>query len=133
MSKTKADVKELRKFALTLFCALGILGAILLWRKRDVGFVLWGIGSAALLIAWVQPVILRPVYKYWMKLALVLGIISSHVILALLYYVVFTPLGLAMRLLGKNPLVLQPEKGLKSYWITREGGEFDKGRCEKMF
>jgi hypothetical protein len=128
-----ADVKELRKFALTMFCALGILGAILVWRKRDIGFVLWGMGTAGLLIAWVRPRVLNLVYKYWMKLAMVLGLISSHVILALLYYLVVTPLGLVMRLLGKNPLVLQPDKGLKSYWITREGGHFDKERCEKMF
>jgi len=133
MIKTKAEVKELRKFALTLFCALGILGGILVWRKHDIGFVLWGIGSAALLIAWVQPRVLGPVYKYWMKLALALGFISSHVILALLYYFVFTPIGLVMRLLGKNPLVLHLDKGLKSYWIRKGNVKYDKQYYEKMF
>jgi hypothetical protein len=133
MNKTKADAKELRKFALTLFCALGILGCIFVWRKRDIGFVLWGIGSAALLIGWAQPRVLSPVYKYWMKLALALGFITSHVLLGLLYYFVFTPTGLVMRLLGKNPLALQLDKTNNSYWIKREGGKYDKQRYEKMF
>lgn len=133
MSKTKVDVKELRKFALTLFCALGILGGILVWRRRNTGFVLWGIGSSALLGAWVEPNVFKPVYKYWMKMALALGFISSHVILALVYYLVLTPMGLLMRLLGKNPLVLRPDKGLKTYWMTKEAGNYDKQRCEKMF
>jgi ABC-type uncharacterized transport system permease subunit len=133
MMKPTVDAKELRKFALTMFCALGILGSFLVWRRRDIGFVLWGIGSVALLIAWVRPRALKPVYKYWMKLAIALGFVTSHVVLGLLYYLVFTPLGLVMRLLGKNPLVLQPDKGLKSYWVIREGGTFDKKRCEKMF
>lgn len=131
--KPTVDAKELRKFALTMFCALGILGSILVWRKRDIGFVLWVIGSAALLIAWVRPRVLSPAYRYWMKLALTLGFVTSHVILAMLFYFVFTPLGTIMRLLGKNPLVLQPDKGLKSYWITKESEKFDKKRCEQMF
>jgi MFS-type transporter involved in bile tolerance (Atg22 family) len=133
MSKTKADMKELRKFALTMFCALGILGSILLWRRHDTGFVLWGIGSAALLLAWVQPKVLKPVYKYWMKLALALGFVTSHVVLALLYYLVVTPTGLVMRLLGKNPLVLQLDEKAKSYWIKRETRKYDKQCYEKMF
>lgn len=107
MIEPKSEVKELRKFALTMFFALGILGAILVWRKGDIGFMLLGIGSAGLLMAWVQPRVLKPMYKYWMKLAVVLGLVSSHVILALLYYLMFTPVGLVMRVLGKNPLALQ--------------------------
>ncbi|MGA3086744.1 MAG: SxtJ family membrane protein [Thermodesulfobacteriota bacterium] len=133
MIEPKSGEKELRKFAVTLFFALGMLGAILVWRKRDIGFVLWGIGIAALLMAWVQPTALKPVYKYWMKLALVLGSISSHVILAFLYYLVLTPIGLVMRVLGKNPLALRLEKKTGSYWIQRENRKNDKQCYEKMF
>ena len=133
MIEPKREAKELRKFALTMFFALGILGAVLVWRKRDIGFVLWGIGSAALLMAWVQPRLLGPVHKYWMKLALVLGLISSHVILALLYYLVFTPIGLVMRVFGKNPLSLHFDEKAKSYWIRREYRKYDKQCYERMF
>ena len=133
MMKPTVDAKGLRNFALTLFCALGILGGILVWRKRDVGFILWGIGSAALLVALVFPKGLRPVYKYWMKLALVLGFISSHAILALLYYLVFTPTGFLLRMFGKNPLALQFDKKTESYWIKKEGNKYDKQRYEKLF
>ena len=133
MIEPKSDEKALRKFAVILFFALGVFGAILVWRKRDIGFVLWGIGLAALLMAWVQPTALKPVYKYWMKLALVLGFISSHVILAFLYYLVVTPIGLVMRVLGKNPLALRLEKKTGSYWIQRKNRKDDKQCYEKMF
>ena len=133
MVEPKREVKELRKFALTMFFALAILGAVLIWRKRDIGFVLWGIGSAALLIAWVQPRLLSPVHKYWMKLALALGLISSHVILALLYYLVLAPIGLVMRVVGKNPLNLHFDNKAKSYWIKREYRKYDKQCYERMF
>ena len=55
MIEPKDDVKELRKFAVTLFSAVGVLGAFFIWQERDMGFVLWGIGSVALLAAWVCP------------------------------------------------------------------------------
>ena len=133
MIDPKHEVKELRKFALTLFCALGILGALLVWRKRDIGFLLSGVGAAVLIIAWGRPLVLRLVYKYWMRLALALGLVTSHIVLALLYYLVITPIGLVMRVLGKNPLALHIDQRAESYWIRRENRNPDKQRYEKMF
>jgi hypothetical protein len=133
MIETRDHVKELRKFAVTLFSAMGVLGAFFIWQERDIGFVLWGIGSVALLAAWVCPMGLKPVYTYWMKLAIVLGFISSHVILALVYYLVLTPMGLVMRVLGKNPMPLQPDENTQSYWIKKHRGKYDRQRYEKMY
>ena len=52
-----------------------------------------------------------------MKLTLILGVISSHIVLAVMYYFVFTPLGFVMRSLGKDPLQKNIDKNEKSYWI----------------
>jgi hypothetical protein len=133
MLEPQHEVKELRKFAATLIFALGILGAILIWRKRDAGFILWGICLAALLLARLLPLAFKPVHKYWMKLALVLGFISSHVILALLYYLVVTPIGLVMRAFGKNPLAPRLGEKAGSYWIKRDNSKYNKQRYEKMY
>jgi hypothetical protein len=133
VTEPKPEMKALRQFAATLFFALGILGAFLVWRKRDAGFILWGIGLAALMTAWLLPMALKPVHKVWMKLALVLGFISSHVILALLFYLVLTPIGLALRVFGKNPLALGFEERAGSYWIKRNNRVCNKQRYEKMF
>jgi hypothetical protein len=132
MSTAKATHKELRTFGLTMFCALAVLGGVLVWRGRTAGFVLWGIGLAFVLVALVRPGMLASLYAYWMKLALVMGIVMSHVILAVLYYVVVTPTGLVMRALGKRPLTLKPETGLESYWVPKKGGQ-PRERYEKMF
>jgi ABC-type uncharacterized transport system permease subunit len=133
MVEPNLEVKALRQFAATLFSALALLGAVLIWRKREAGFILWGIGTAALLLAWLRPLALRPVHQYWMKLARMLGFISSHVILAVLYYLMVTPLGLVMRGLGKNPLALRPEEKAGSYWIKRNNTNTNKQRYEKMY
>ena len=133
MIDPKHEVKELRKFALTLFFALGILGAALVWRKRDIGFLLSGVGAAVLIIAWGQPLLLRLAYRYWMRLAVALGLVTSHIVLALLYYLVVTPIGLMMRVFGKNPLALQLDQRVESYWIRKENRNPDKQRYEKMF
>ena len=55
-----------------------------------------------------------------MKLTLILGVVSSHIVLAVMYYFVFTPLGFVMRSLGKDPLQKNIDKNEKSYWIKRD-------------
>ena len=68
-----------------------------------------------------------------MTLALVLGFIMSHIILALVYYLVLTPIGFFMRILGKDPLTLKSDPNADSYWIKREKKEWSRENYEKMF
>jgi hypothetical protein len=133
MNKSIIDGKEIRKFAITMFIALGILGSFLLWRKGQVGFVCWGIGLAILIFGLVWTRLLSPVYRAWMKLTLILGVISSHIVLAVMYYFVFTPFGLVMRSLGKDPLQKNIDKNEKSYWIKKDHKAIAKDQYEKMF
>ena len=133
MSKSIIDVKEIRKFAITMFIALGILGTFLLWRKGQVGFIYWGISFVILISCLALPSLLSPVYRAWMKLALILGVVSSHIVLAVMYYFVFTPVGFVMRSLGKDPLQKKINKNEPSYWIKRDHKAIAKEQYEKMF
>lgn len=49
-----------------------------------------------------------------------IGFAVSHVVLVLVYYVVLTPIGLAMRLFGHDPLVRRFDAGAKTYWTPRD-------------
>jgi hypothetical protein len=125
--------QELRSFALTISVALGIVGALVLWRKGPMGFIFIAIGAVILLAGLVWPKSLAPLFKVWMTLALVLGFIMSHIILALVYYLVLSPIGLFMKILGKDPLTLRFDPKADSYWVRRKKKEWRRENYEKMF
>ncbi|NIN00913.1 MAG: hypothetical protein GTO24_23360 [candidate division Zixibacteria bacterium] len=133
MQGKESSVKDLRKFAITLFCALGILGGLFLWRKGDLGFLFWCIGVMILLAGLIRPGLLRPIQRGWMRAALLIGFFMTHLILALIYYLVFTPVGLVMRALGRDPLRLKFDQNAESYWIKKEHTGFGRERYERMF
>jgi hypothetical protein len=81
----------------------------------------WAVAVAAGfgLVAAVRPVLLAGLNRWWIKLGVLLGKIVSPVALGILFYVVLVPIGLLMRVLGKDPLRLKREAGAQSYWIPR--------------
>jgi hypothetical protein len=72
-----------------------------------------------LIVALVAPSILRPLNRIWLQVGLLLQRIVSPVILAVLFYLVFTPLSFLGRMMGKDFLKLRFDRDAKSYWIPR--------------
>jgi len=64
--------------------------------------------------------LLKPLYDLWMKFAAVLAWINTRLILILMFYLVFTPIGLIMRLFGSAQLGLRIEKDKRSYWVKND-------------
>ena len=64
--------------------------------------------------------ILAPLNKIWFKFGILLGKIVSPLIMGIIFFLVVTPIGLIMRLLGKDVLNLKYNKN-KSYWIEKNG------------
>ena len=95
--------------------------------------VLGGLGAALTVLGLTTPVVLKPVYRVWMALAVVLGFVMTRVILTVVYYLVMTPIGLVMRLLGKDPLDRRPDPGAASYWIEKTYPDDSKERLEKYY
>ena len=108
-----------RSFGIVFTCVFAIVGV---WPlMSDGGVRLWSIMIAAvfLALALFRPVLLAPLNRYWMKLGLLLNRVVSPLVMAFLFYGTVTPIGLLMRVLGKDPLRLQFEPKAKSYWIER--------------
>lgn len=82
----------------------------------------WSVGVAAAfgVVAIVKPVLLAGANKLWMKFGLLLAKVVSPIALGILFYLVFMPIGLLMRVSGKDPLRLKFDPAAKSYWIPRE-------------
>ena len=64
--------------------------------------------------------LLSPLNKLWFKFGILLGKIISPLIMGIIFFVVVTPIGLIMRLLGKDLLNLQ-YRDYQSYWIEKTG------------
>jgi hypothetical protein len=118
MTRTHASVRQLRQFG---FLVGGIFGAIGLWPMvwRQQGPRQWALALAIALVlpALVAPRILTPVHRAWMALGEVLAWINTRIILGVVFYGVVTPIGLVMRLTGRDPMRRRFDRASESYRI----------------
>ena len=94
--------------------------------------VLWTIATILLLLGLILPKLLLPIHTFWMGLAMALAWINTRIILTCLFYAVFTPIGMIMRLF-RDPLDRQLCDGRVSYWIRKEPKPFDPKTYENQF
>jgi hypothetical protein len=110
--------KQERQFGF-LFAAVFVIVAFWpLWPLRAPNPYWLGGAAAWVVAALVYPRLLAPLYKGWMKFGHVLGWINARIILGLVFFVMVTPIGLIMRLLGKDLLRMRAKKS-DSYWVER--------------
>ena len=64
--------------------------------------------------------VLTPLNNYWIKLGELLGKIIAPFVMFLIFFVAVTPIGLLMKLIGKDLINLKYNKKIKSYWISRK-------------
>ena len=129
----KSGKSELRKFGITIGIVLGLLGMWFLWRGKGGSYSLLVSSIVFLSLAFICPLLLKPVQKLWMSLAVLLGWLMTRVILIILFYLVVTPTALLARLCGKDFLNTKLDRNAKSYWITRKVTTSDKKSYENQF
>jgi predicted membrane metal-binding protein len=124
--------RELRQFGL-LFSAIlvALFGVLLPWLLGHT-FPPWPWAIAAILsaIALILPRALTPFYRAWMRFGLIAGYINTHIIMFMLYYLVFAPLGIIMSLVGRDALLRKTgDTTQDSYRVTssqREADHFER-------
>jgi predicted membrane metal-binding protein len=100
-----------------------VFAIVALWPLYGGGEVrLWAAGVAGVfgVLALVLPKLLAPLNRLWMKLGMLIQRIVSPIILGILFFLTITPIGLFMRLFGKDFLRLRWDPDADSYWIQRE-------------
>lgn len=113
-------IKELRSFGLIVggvFLAIGLWP--ILFRGEDPRLWSLGIGGALVGLGVVAPMSLKQVHRGWMKVGHVLGAINTRIILGIIYYGLITPMGLAMRLMGKDSMHRVLLKDVATYRVVR--------------
>ncbi len=113
------DRKGLRHFGLTTGAIFaGLFGAFFPW-VFERAFPVWPWIILAVLGAWalVAPASLRPVYRGWMRFGLLLGKVTTPIVLGTLFYVVIVPVGFMMRLTKPDPLRRRFDRSATTYRI----------------
>ena len=113
------DKKELREFGLITGAIVAVLFGLLLPWLFDQKLLLWPWIVAGVLWTWalLLPTSLLPVYRGWMAVGHVLGWINTRIILGIMFFIVFLPAGLIMRLLGKDPMARKIDKSQATYRV----------------
>ena len=116
--KTQPTRRDLAVFGVLLFALAGLAGAALRfrWGHPRAAEVVWGAGAALGLAYGLVPGFRRPLYLAWTFLTWPIGATVSLVLLAAVYYLLLTPIGLGVRALGKDPMRRRFDRTAKTYW-----------------
>jgi len=129
----KSGKSDLRKFGITVGPVMLIIAGLFYWKEKESFQLFLAIGIILFVAGIAIPIILKPVYWVWMVFATILGWIMTRVILTLLFYAIFTPIGLISRLLGKQYLQLKWDCSKSSYWNLKTTETFKKENYERQF
>ena len=129
----KSEKSDLRNFGITVGIILLIISGFLFWKEKESFQIFLAIGIILFLIAISIPAVLKPVYWIWMIFAIILGWLMTRVILSLLFYFIFTSIGLTSRFFGKQFLELRWDKSKESYWNFRTNEHRQNENYEKQF
>ena len=117
-SPARLSPREGRKFAFTLMAAFGVLAGVAWWRASPRATLVFGALAAAFAMGGLLvPGKLGPVYRAWMGFAHALSRVTTPIFMAVVYFVVITPIAVLRRALGGNPLRAH---GGATGWVDRK-------------
>jgi hypothetical protein len=128
----KEEPNEWRKAAWMSALGLALLSSLLRWR-RVLPMAAWALVlcvlAALAVAAAMRPRWFRGYYRFSTKLGFGLSRMAGYAVLALLFFLVITPLGLVLRMLGQDPLRLRRPAGAETYWSEVR----QKSSLERLF
>jgi hypothetical protein len=117
---------------LTVGAAFLVLAGVVWWRDRTTASSILGIlGGALVMGGLLLPTRLGPVERAWMRLAHAISRVTTPIAMAVIYFVVLTPLGLLRRTLGTDPLRHIEQN--HSFWQSRPVHARRSGSMKRQF
>ena len=108
-----------RSFGLLFFIVFIVVGLWPVIKGEAANIYLILISLFFLIFGLINSKILSPFNKAWIKLGEILGLIIAPIIMALVYFIILTPISLILRMFGKDLLGLKFMKKQDTYWIKR--------------
>ena len=114
MSLTQTNISKVRRNAIIGSIILAIIATLHLVKGHSTSYrFLYGLSGFLFIVGGFFP-------KIFKRITHAIGIIITGFILSLLFFLIVTPIGLLMRILGKDPLNKQIDKKANSYWIDKD-------------
>lgn len=131
--KTQFSAKELRDFGLIMAVMLIIMFGFVLPWIFSYSTPYWPFIAAFVfaVVALLRPVLLGPVNRIWLKISDVLGWINTRLVMGVMFFLLIAPIGLLMRLIGKDTLSKKLSDEQASYRVITKVR--DKKHLEKPF
>lgn len=114
--------RELSWFGLLVLLFFGLVGGLVLWRSGSLtaAVTVWSIGGLLALVYYAVRPLRLAMFRGWMVAAYPIGFVISHLVLAMVFFLVITPIGLVMRLVGRDPMTRKFDRTAASYWVRRK-------------
>ncbi len=109
-----------RSFGVVFAVVFAIIGCWPLLRGETPYWTILAIAAAFALAALVAPRLLRPLNWIWFRIGLLLHSVMSPLVMGAVFFLCVTPIGVVMRLLGKDVLALRRQAERSTYWIVRD-------------
>ena len=113
--------RQLRSFGLTvggIFLFIGLWPVLRHGQAPGLGALV--LGALSVLPAFIVPASLRWPYRVWMGVGHVLGWVNTRIILGIMFYAVFTPVAVIMRLVGHDPMNRAFLSNVETYRVLRQ-------------
>ena len=120
LPKSKIKINSNRNFGLVFFFVFLIIG---LWPLTSEGQIrIWAaiISVVFLILGLINSKLLTPLNKLWFKFGMILGAVIAPIVMGIIFFLVVTPIGLLMNIMGKDLLKKRYNKKKESYWIERD-------------
>ena len=126
--------RELFIFGALFAAFFGLIGGLIWWKSESptVAYVLWSIAGFITILFYAVRPIRKPIYLGWIYTVYPIGWVISHTAMAVIYYLVFTPIGVIMRLFGRDPMERRFDRSAASYWVEHDPAG-DPGRYFRQF
>lgn len=119
MENTGLNRNKLEKFGVTMGIVFLVIAIFVLIRHKHNGLPVAIIAVGFLATSRFAPILLKPAYLVWMRFAAMLSWINTRLILTVIFYLLFTPIGLIIRLFRMDLLDRKIDKQKVSYWKSR--------------
>jgi hypothetical protein len=121
-----------RNFGLVMAGAFLVLGGVKLWHGHASGLIFLALSALFAAFALFWPARLAPLNWLWFRFGILLHKIVSPIVMAVMFFLVVTPIGLLMRACGRLPLQ-RFDSAASSYWLTRTEPTAPQGSMRRQF
>ena len=109
-----------RSFGFVFFLVFLVISLYPLVNNENLRIFFLIISLIFLILGLINSKILSPLNLLWFRFGLLLGKIIAPIVMALVFFLVITPIGIFLRLIGKDVLNRKYDKSKKSYWTLRK-------------